>query len=81
MGPDKKYRTLTDIPSYKQSAKGKKGGDSKSSLSGSKAGLASTDGKAKEEIEAELKRLSEELNKEREERNYFQLERVCFLIF
>lgn len=33
-------------------------------------------GKSKADLEADIKRLTEELAAEREERNYFQLERV-----
>ncbi|KAJ3049482.1 Dynein regulatory complex subunit 4 [Rhizophlyctis rosea] len=56
------------------SGKGREGSAKKGGAAGA-GDAAGDDGRSKADLEAEVKRLTEELAQEREERNYFQLER------
>ncbi|XP_071957561.1 dynein regulatory complex subunit 4-like [Antedon mediterranea] len=66
------------MPPKKKSGKGKKGGKKKKSAKSKTPTVIdgmSTEEMSKEQLEEHIGRLREELDREREERNYFQLER------
>ncbi|KAJ3112772.1 Dynein regulatory complex subunit 4 [Phlyctochytrium bullatum] len=65
----------------KSAGKGRSASASKKDKKDANKGQAEDAGKTKEDLEAEIKRLNEELNAERTERNFFQLERDKVMSF